>query len=201
MLRWVSAFAVCVLIGCGGGPEQPAATPAPVNTFLEIVAEFETDWEGEREYCAETAGRYVLETSAPDGEPLASVHLYRPDATGETPSSLWRKSRIRPGPGAVEFRTLNGMAMGKRPAARQASPMWVDTADLPTNHGHPFFERLNRVLEDCGFDAFVEELCATFYADRLGRPSLRPGRYFRKIHNSPWNKVVGGLTPVEGVRI
>ena len=72
------------------------------------------------------------------------------------------------------------MAMGKR-AARQASPMWVDTADLPTSDGHPFFERLNRVLEDCGFDAFVEELCATFYADRLGRPSLRPGRYFRML--------------------
>ena len=59
--------------------------------------------------------------------------------------------------------------------------MWVDTADLPTSDGHPFFERLNRVLEDCGFDAFVEELCATFYADRLGRPSLRPGRYFRML--------------------
>ena len=59
--------------------------------------------------------------------------------------------------------------------------MWVDTADLPTNDGHPFFERLNRVLEDCGFDAFVEESCATFYADRLGRPSLRPGRYFRML--------------------
>ena len=38
--------------------------------------------------------------------------------------------------------------MGKRPAARQASPMWVDTADLPTNDGHPYFERLNRVLAD-----------------------------------------------------
>ena len=59
--------------------------------------------------------------------------------------------------------------------------MWVDTADLPTNDGHPFFERLNRVLEDSGFDAFVEELCAAFYADRLGRPSLRPGRYFRML--------------------
>ena len=59
--------------------------------------------------------------------------------------------------------------------------MWVDTADLPTNDGHPFFERLSRVLEDCGFDAFVAELCATFYADRLGRPSLRPGRYFRML--------------------
>ncbi len=73
------------------------------------------------------------------------------------------------------------MAMGKRPAARQASPMWVDTADLPTNDGHPYFERLNRVLADSGFDAFVEELCAAFYADRLGRPSLRPGRYFRML--------------------
>ena len=71
--------------------------------------------------------------------------------------------------------------MGKRPAARQASPMWVDTADLPTNDGHPYFERLNRVLADSGFDAFVEELCAAFYADRLGRPSLRPGRYFRML--------------------
>ena len=47
------------------------------------------------------------------------------------------------------------MAMGKKPAARQPSPMWVTTADLPTSAGHPFFERLNRVLEEAGFDAFV----------------------------------------------
>ena len=73
------------------------------------------------------------------------------------------------------------MAMGKRPVARQASPLWVETADLPTSDGHPFFERLNRVLADCGFDAFVEGLCAVFYAARMGRPSLRPGRYFRML--------------------
>ena len=73
------------------------------------------------------------------------------------------------------------MAMGKKPAPRQPSPMWVTTADLPTSAGHPFFERLNRVLEEAGFDAFVEGLCAVFYADRLGRPSLRPGRYFRLL--------------------
>ena len=59
--------------------------------------------------------------------------------------------------------------------------MWVDTADLPTSDGHPFFERLNRVLEEAGFDAFVEGLCAAFYAARMGRPSLRPGRYFRLL--------------------
>ena len=71
--------------------------------------------------------------------------------------------------------------MGKRPAARQGSPLWVTTADLPTSAGHPFFERLNRVLEEAGFDAFVEGLCAVFYAARMGRPSLRPGRYFRML--------------------
>ena len=70
-------------------------------------------------------------------------------------------------PGGVECRTLSDMAMGKRPAARQAAPMWVDTSDPPTGDGHPYFERLNRVLADSGFDAYVEELCAAFYADRL----------------------------------
>ena len=84
-------------------------------------------------------------------------------------------------PESTEWRRLGGMAMGKKPAARQPSPMWVTTADLPTSAGHPFFERLNRVLEEAGFDAFVEGLCAVFYASRLGRPSLRPGRYFRLL--------------------
>ena len=59
--------------------------------------------------------------------------------------------------------------------------MWVNTEDLPTSDGHPFFARLNRILEESGFDAFVEGLCEAFYACRLGRPSLRPGRYFRLL--------------------
>ena len=59
--------------------------------------------------------------------------------------------------------------------------MWVSTRDLPTSAGHPFYERLNRILQDSGFDAFVEQLCAVFYAARMGRPSLRPGRYFRLL--------------------
>ena len=59
------------------------------------------------------------------------------------------------------------MAMGKNPAARQASPMWVNTEDLPTSSGHPFFERPNGILAESRFDTFVEGLCAAFYADRL----------------------------------
>ena len=37
---------------------------------------------------------------------------------------------------------------------------------------------LNRVLDEAGFDAFVEGLCSVFYASRMGQSSLRPGQYF-----------------------
>ena len=71
--------------------------------------------------------------------------------------------------------------MGKRrPGGRQRS-MWVASAELPCSAGNPFYDRLNRVLDDAGFDAFVEEQCAKFYADGVGRPSLAPGRYFRML--------------------
>ena len=59
--------------------------------------------------------------------------------------------------------------------------MWVSAADLPRGGGHPFYERLNRILEAAGFDAFVEGLCAQFYAAKTGRPGLAPGRYFRLL--------------------
>ena len=45
--------------------------------------------------------------------------------------------------------------------------------------GHPFYKRLNETLDAAGFDGFCEERCRTFYHDRLGRPSLAPGVYFR----------------------
>ena len=71
--------------------------------------------------------------------------------------------------------------MGTSCGRTQQATMWVPTADLPKSAGHPFYERLNRVLDDAGFDAFVEAQCASFYADGVGRPSLAPGRYFRLL--------------------
>ena len=59
--------------------------------------------------------------------------------------------------------------------------MWIATSDLPRTAAHPFYDRLNRILDDAGFDTFVEAQCARFYADTLGRPSLAPGRYFRLL--------------------
>ena len=71
--------------------------------------------------------------------------------------------------------------MGKKRTRDRQAIMWVATADLPTSAGHPFYARLNRVLDDAGFDTFVEAQCAQFYADGIGRPSLAPGCYFRLL--------------------
>ena len=51
----------------------------------------------------------------------------------------------------------------------------------PDSSGHPFYKKLNRVLEKHGFDEFVEEQCAKYYADGVGRPGIPPGVYFRLL--------------------
>ena len=69
--------------------------------------------------------------------------------------------------------------MGKRKERQEA--LWVVTSDLPLGPAHPFYQRLNTLLESAGFDAFVERVCRKFYAAGIGRPGLRPGRYFRLL--------------------
>jgi transposase len=59
--------------------------------------------------------------------------------------------------------------------------MWIAVNDLPATGGHPFYQRLNQVLDTHGFDTFVEGQCAPFYATTVGRPSLTPGTYFRLL--------------------
>src|SRR3954447_8588029 len=70
------------------------------------------------------------------------------------------------------------MAMGTRKKRERQEPLWY-RAELPMAPGHPFYSRLNEVLEKAGFDSFCEDSCASFYHAKLGRPSLAPGLYFR----------------------
>jgi transposase len=72
------------------------------------------------------------------------------------------------------------MAMGKRKTERQQE-LWIAATDLPEAPGHPFYRKLNGLLDEHGFDPFVEELCQEFYHDELGRPSIPPGVYFRML--------------------
>jgi transposase len=70
------------------------------------------------------------------------------------------------------------MAMGTRKKRERQEPLWY-RSELPAAPGHPFYSRLNEVLEKAGFDRFCEDRCAGFYHAKLGRPSLAPGLYFR----------------------
>ena len=71
------------------------------------------------------------------------------------------------------------MALGKRKRESQGQ-LWVATQNL-TAPGHPFYKKLNQVLDKHGFDEFVEERCAKFYAEDIGRPGIPPGVYFRML--------------------
>src|SRR5215469_627907 len=70
------------------------------------------------------------------------------------------------------------MAMGTRKQRERQEALWY-RSELPEAPGHPFYRRLNDVLEREGYDRFCEARCREFYHERLGRPSLAPGIYFR----------------------
>ncbi len=73
------------------------------------------------------------------------------------------------------------MAMGRRDQQGQQEKFWIAHTELPRTVAHPFYEQVNRLLEKHEFDRFAEGECASFYASKMGRPSLAPGSYFRLL--------------------
>jgi transposase len=73
------------------------------------------------------------------------------------------------------------MAMGTRKQREKQEDIWIAHTELASAPGHPFYQRLNELLEGEKFDEFVEGRCAKFYAAKYGRPSLTPGIYFRSL--------------------
>ena len=99
------------------------------------------------------------------------------------------------------------MAMGKRKS--EQAPMWVPTTDLPVSPGHPFYARLNAILDEAGFDRFAEEQCRPFYAPvssmhlRSGRPNVSVGVARPKLRARALTGAYGGwlyLFVVAGAR-
>jgi len=71
------------------------------------------------------------------------------------------------------------MGMGRRKREHQQE-LWIpaDQFDVPR---HVFYDALNRLLADGGFDDFAEELCRPYYEEGIGRSSIPPGVYFRML--------------------
>jgi transposase len=72
------------------------------------------------------------------------------------------------------------MALGRRKRERQGE-LWIATQDVPRSAGHPFYQKLDRLLAEAEFDEYVESLCGPFYSAYLGRPGIPPGVYFRML--------------------
>jgi hypothetical protein len=72
------------------------------------------------------------------------------------------------------------MALGSKASKRQ-HPLFVAGSALSKSPGHPFYDRLNRLLGEAAFDRFVEDRCRGFYAETMGRPGTPPGVYFRML--------------------
>jgi transposase len=73
-----------------------------------------------------------------------------------------------------------GVSMGRRRDRARTPRSWIATTELSPTGGHPFYQRLDRVLDDHGSDEFVEAQCAS-YAGKRGRPSLSSVTYFRLL--------------------
>src|SRR5260370_26601099 len=71
--------------------------------------------------------------------------------------------------------------MGRRRKRVRQEGLWTPTAALPLGASHPFYARLNQILDENKFDEYVETICEEFYADEVGRPGLAPGIYFRLL--------------------
>jgi len=71
--------------------------------------------------------------------------------------------------------------MGTRKQRQRQEQLWVTHTELASGPGHPFYTRLNELLDQEKFDEFGEVECAQFYAEKNGRPSLTPGTYFRLL--------------------
>src|SRR5512143_34565 len=69
------------------------------------------------------------------------------------------------------------MALGRQ-GDRQGD-LVVTWKEMPRSPGHVFYDRLQAVLIDAGFDAFAETTCKPYCAAKMGAPSIPPGRYFR----------------------
>lgn len=71
--------------------------------------------------------------------------------------------------------------MGRRKAKQKS--LFVEAERMPSGPRHRFYDALNKLLDDAGFDAHVEALCAMSFEPRSqgGRPSIAPGVYFRML--------------------
>ena len=81
--------------------------------------------------------------------------------------------------------------MGKRKAKQVV--LFFSTQEIPKAASHPFYSKVNEVLDRNKVDKRLEHLCRRFYKPVMGRPSMLPGVYF-------WMLLLGYCEGIESER-
>ena len=71
------------------------------------------------------------------------------------------------------------MAMGKRKPKQQG--LFMAASEIVKPASHPFYTKVNEILDRNKIDRRLEHLCKRFYAPTMGRPGMAPGTYFRML--------------------
>ena len=59
----------------------------------------------------------------------------------------------------------------------------VTWAEMPRSPSHVFYDKLQALLTEGGFDAFVERTCKPYYAARMGAAVVAAGSLFPHAHD------------------
>lgn len=60
------------------------------------------------------------------------------------------------------------MGMETRKSREGQEEIWIANGELARSPGHPFYQRLNELLEEEKFDELVEGLCRKVYVEKIG---------------------------------
>jgi hypothetical protein len=67
------------------------------------------------------------------------------------------------------------MAMGRRRKRVRQEGLWTPTAALPVGASHPFYRRLNQILDEKKFDEYVADVCQRFTLAKWAELAWRRG--------------------------
>jgi hypothetical protein len=73
------------------------------------------------------------------------------------------------------------MGMGTRRRRQRQEQLWISHDELAKGRGHPFYKRVNELLEMKQFDEFAEKECARFYAEN----SCRAASAVHRVNGGP----------------
>src|SRR3974390_2014242 len=76
------------------------------------------------------------------------------------------------------------MGMGTRQSQEMQEEIWIANAELARSPGHPFYQRLNELLESEKFDVFVEGFAASFTRPPWGVPVWFRGFIFARFSSA-----------------